>query len=394
MAMPSILHGDPEFSPVLGGPIYLLYRRAHLSGPTLELLRRRVLFFAVLTWLPLFLLSTFSGRLRTSAPLGFLLDIETHVKFLVAVPVLIIAEVVVHKHIPLVVKHFIERRIVISENIPRFYAAIESAMRLRDSKPLELALVLAVFTAGPWLWLHESAFLGSTWYGFSDARGFHLRPAGDWYVFVSIPIFQMLLLRWYFRLANWFVLLWRVSRLNLHLWPAHPDRAGGMGFLGRSSYALIPVLFAQGALVSGFIANNVLYEGQSLLSYKLLVITAVGLFVAVVLGPLVMFTSQLTRTRRSGLAKYGDLASDYEMRFDQKWLGDVARNQEVLGTGDIQSLADLGNSYAEVRKMRLVPFGFEELTYLVCATAAPLVPLLLLIMPLEGVLMKIIKIIA
>ena len=30
-------------------------------------------------------------------------------------------------------------------------------------------------------------------------------------------------------------------------------------------------------------------------------------------------------------------------------------NEALLGTGDIQSLADLGNSYAFVRRMNLVP---------------------------------------
>jgi hypothetical protein len=106
-----------------------------------------------------------------------------------------------------------------------------------------------------------------------------------------------------------------------------------------------------------------------------------------------MFAPHLDRAKRSGLTKYGDLASDYVRAFDQKWLGDGEKGEEVLGTGDIQSLADLGNSYAVVGEMRLVPFGIKDITRLVAATAAPLAPLLLIIMPLEEALTRILKII-
>jgi hypothetical protein len=238
-----------------------------------------------------------------------------------------------------------------------------------------------------------TASMDPTWYGFSDAAGFHLRSAGYWYVFVSIPIFQFMLLRWYLRLCIWFSFLWRVSRLNLKLLSAHPDRAGGLGFLGRSSYAFAPVLFAQGAMVSSFIANDVLYEGKSLLSYKLHVAIAITFFVATVLAPLVMFVPRLDSEKRSGLTKYGNLASDYVREFRHKWFREGIKTDEILGSGDIQSLADLGNSFGVVREMRLVPFGVQDIVRLIVATAAPLAPLLLLIMPMEEVATRILKMI-
>src|SRR5664279_1124262 len=80
-----------------------------------------------------------------------------------------------------------------------------------------------------------------------------------WYEIVSIPIFQFVLLRWYLRFFIWFQFLWQVSKLDLHLIPTHPDRAGGLAFLGKSSYAFSPILFAQGALLAGVIASRVLY---------------------------------------------------------------------------------------------------------------------------------------
>lgn len=392
MTTPATPNESPDFSLVQGGPLYQLFRRARISGPTLELLRRRVLFFALFTWLPPLLLSALSGQLLGDAPFGFLRDIETHVRFLVVIPVLIGAELVVHQRVRPAIKHFLERRIITVADMPRFHATIESATRLRNSIPLELTLVLLVWTAGLWIWLHLTASTGPTWYGIPDATGFHLRPAGYWYVFVSNPILQFLLLRWYLRLFIWFSLLWRVSRLDLQLLPAHPDRAGGLGFLGRTSYAFGPVLFAQGAMVSGYIADNVLHEGQSLLAYKILAVSVVATFVVAILGPLVMFAKHLDRAKRSGLARYGNLASDYVREFDQKWLVGE-KHEEVLGSGDIQSLADLGNSYTVVREMRLVPFGIQDAMRLALATAAPLAPLLLIIMPVEELLTRVLRII-
>jgi hypothetical protein len=58
----------------------------------------------------------------------------------------------------------------------------------------------------------------------------------------------------------------------------------------------------------------------------------------------------------------------------------------------IQSLADLGNSYAFVRKMHPVPFGLEDISRLAMATAAPLVPLLLTIFSPEELIMRIIMV--
>src|SRR5213078_3182215 len=48
---------DPrDFSVVLGGPLYQLFRKAHLTGDALELVRQRLLLIVALSWLPLLVL--------------------------------------------------------------------------------------------------------------------------------------------------------------------------------------------------------------------------------------------------------------------------------------------------------------------------------------------------
>lgn len=390
--VPEALQEIPDFSLVLGGPLYQIFQRAHLAGPALELLKRRVLFITALAWLPLLLLSLAAGQLLDGTGLRFLRDIETQVRFLIAIPVLVIAELVVHQRTRTVVKLFREREIISREDTPKFHAIIDGAMRARNSAPLELALIVLVYTLGHWVWLREGALGASSWYATIDSTNLHLTLPGYWYSFVSIPIFQFILIRWYLRLAIWYWLLWRVSRLNLRLVPTHPDGAGGISFLGGSSHAFGPVLLAQGAVLAGIIANRILYDGQNLVAMKWTIAALVGFFILAVLGPLTVFSPHLLQSKRVGLMEYGTLATSYTADFDEKWLRSGAKKEALLGTSDIQSLSDLANSYAVVRQMRSVPFDFSDVKVIIAATVTPLVPLLLTIMPLEELLHRLLKI--
>ena len=382
-----------EFLLVSGGPLFQLYRRTHLSGDSLEWLRRRVLVITLLAWLPLLLLSVFDGHaLGGSFKIPFLYDIEAHVRFLIALPVLIAAEVIVNQRIAHSVRQFVERRIVISEDVPRFNAAVESALRGRNSAAVEGTLLLFVYTLGIWIWRNQIVIKEPTWYAVPEAGRLHLSLAGYWCAFVSIPVFQFILLRWYLRLVLWFRLLWRISKLNLHLSAAHPDRAGGLGFLGESAYAFGPILFAQGAILAGIIANRVLHGGKDLLSFKMEAAGVVCFFIVAIFAPLLIFTPLLSSAKRKAYAEYGLLANRYLFGFEDKWIAGVPETSALLGAKDLQSLADLGNSYAMVREMRIVPFGLENVTRLAIATAAPLLPLVLTMFSIRQVADFLIKV--
>jgi hypothetical protein len=388
-----LLEGQDDFSLVLGGPLFQLLRRAHLAGTGAELLTRRMLASVLITWLPLFVLAMFMPTAEGASRLFFFRDVELHVRFLFALPVLIVAEVIVHRRLRPAVRAFIERRIVLPRDLDRFHKAIDSAVRLRNSLVLELALVALVYTVGLLVLNNRIAFDTATWYAVPGGR-WRLTPAGYWYVFVSIPIAQFILLRWYLRFFIWYRFLWQVSRIDLNLIATHPDHAGGLGFLGRTAYVFGPILFAQGAMLSALVASRVLYGGENLLSFRLQIAGFIAFFVAAILGPLLMFTPQMSRAKRRGLAAYGLLAQRYVEGFEQKWVsGDRAPADDLLGAADIQSLADLGNSYGLVREMRAVPFGLEDVSRLAIATAIPLLPLLLTVFSVEDLLMRIVGVI-
>jgi hypothetical protein len=384
--------GEHDFSLVLGGPVYQLFRRAHLTGDHLELTYRRVLGFVLITWVPLLLLSLKGLLLGHAERIAFFTDVEVHVRFLVALPVLIYAELIVNERITKVVRRFVERRIIATEDLPEFDEAIESACRLRNSVPVEAGLFVIVYILGLWVWHNRVAIDAATWYAGAGGR-WNLTLAGYWYTFVSIPLAQFVLLRWYFRIFIWFRFLWHVSRLKLNLISSHPDRCAGLAFLGRSSYAFGPLLFAQGAMLAGVIAARVLYMGQPLKSFQLQIAGVIAFFVFAVLIPLTMFSPKLAAAKRKGMAEYGQLAQDYVEDFEKKWIrGGPLPADEVLGSGDIQSLADLGNSYSVVKEMRAIPFGLQDISRLAIATAAPFAPLLLTVFTPEELLQQVIKV--
>jgi hypothetical protein len=387
----NVLRESQDFSLVLGGPLFQLLRRSHLTDDSLDLARQRIIVISLFAWLPLLALSALQGQLlggRVAVP--FLLDVEVHIKFLLAMPLLIAAELVVHQRMRFVVRQFLERNLIPESAMTRFDAAIASAFRLRNSVLAEVLLIAFVYGVGILIvWRHYTTLHTATWYATPLVEGLQLSPAGMWYGYVSLPVFQFLLLRWYFRLFIWSRFLWQVSRIELSLVATHPDRVGGLGFLANTVYAFIPLAVAHGALLAGNLANRIFYLDAALPEFKIEIAVVVIFLLCLVIGPLLVFAPQLAQAKRTGLREYGTLAERYVREFDAKWLrGGAPADEPLVGSADIQSLADMGNSFEVVRTMQIAPMTRDALLRLVAATLLPIVPLALTMMPLEELLAK------
>ena len=384
----NLLHEPTEFSLVQGGPLFQLLRRSHLSGDDLELLRIRIIVISMLAWLPLLVLSALDGKaLGGNVAVPFLLDAEVHARFLVALPLLIGAELVVHRRMRFVVKQFLERNLIPEGAMKRFDAAIASAFRLRNSVLAEVLLIILVYVAGFLIWREQYQLDTATWYASPTDDGMKLSFTGIWFGWVSLPVFQFLLMRWWFRICIWARFLWQVSRIDLKLVPTHPDRVGGLGFISNTVYAFVPLALVFGVILSGSIANQIFHQGAALPEFNVFIATYVIILLCVVLSPLMVFAPQLAQAKRVGIREYGTLAERYVREFDAKWLrGGAPPDEQLVGSGDIQSLADLANSYEVVKTMRIAPVTREAITRLVLATLVPIAPLVLTMMPLEKLL--------
>jgi hypothetical protein len=156
-----------------------------------------------------------------------------------------------------------------------------------------------------------------------------------------------------------------------------------------SSAAFAPLLLAHGALLAGVVANPIFFAGAKLPAFKMEIIGAVVFLLLMVLGPMLAFSPCLAHAKRTGLHEYGRLASRYVREFDLKWVrGGATADEPFLGSGDLQSLADLGNSFQVIREIQPFPFGKDTVIQLVVLTLIPILPLVLTIIPLEELIKK------
>jgi hypothetical protein len=384
---------EAKFSLVLGGPLYQLYLRTRAARPNLELAGRRTIVVTAICWLPLLLLTWCTGCLFGGPSVPFLFDAEVQAKILGAVPLLIASELIVHRRISKIIGQLFARRIIAPEDRGKFQLLVASSERLRNSTTAEVCMLLLATVGGHWLWSHDLTMNVTSWYGSRVDGQTDLAGAGYWYAFVSLPIFRFILLRWYFRLFIWYRFLWGVRALPLHLNLFHPDRAAGLGFLSGSLFAFAPFLIAQTVALAGIIGNRIWNSEATLAGFKTEIACAVLFLLFIVLTPLSFFAISLIPARRTAHREFGTLASRYVDDFRRKWThcDNENRRLELLGTSDIQSLADLGNSYNMVNEMRVFPFDTRVVLRLAILVLAPLGPLALTIVPIDHVVKGLIK---
>ena len=112
-----------------------------------------------------------------------------------------------------------------------------------------------------------------------------------------------------------------------------------------------------GAVVSASFAEEAAAGTMAFAKIYIVLLTMLVIVSVLFLGPLLVFSSKLETARREGRRTYRNFAARYVQDFDRKWLGGKPADEPLLGTPDIQSLADLQNSAEAVRTMRVVPFG-------------------------------------
>ena len=377
-----------KFSLVLGGPLYQALLRLGLTTPPIGHVERRIAASIAITWLPVLALTALAGTLFGGTKVPFFHDIEAQVRLLIALPLLIGAEPLVHAQLQVQVRQFVERGLIAAHDRAHFDRIIEDTMAVRNSMAIELVLLAAAIGVGFWVWREQFASRVGTWYLANDL----LTPAGAWYGFVSLGIFRFVLFRWYFRILLWYIFLWRVARMKLQLNALHPDGAGGIGFLGGSLGALVPILLAQSATLSAAIAGDLLHGGMALTAFRLEIGTAVVVLALIALVPLVFFFPAMLQAAFEGKLAYGSFAMRYVEEFRGRWLRRAAPAPEaLLGTSDIQSLADLANAHDRIRAMGLLPIGLKAVVRFAIIIALPFAPLVLTTIPLNVLLGRVLK---
>lgn len=383
----------PAFSIVDGGPAQSALRRLKLAQPLSNAALLRIAAFIILvTWVPLALFTFVQGVALRNAVIPFMWDISTHVRFLLAVPILIVTEDTIGARIRVTIAHFVEARLVRDDDLPRLAQIIATAIRFRDSR-LAASIILAIVALASLASARQG--LGTSVAAWHAPWGNgELSLAGYWYAAVCLPILYFLILRWIYRVFVWAFLLRQIAKLDLDLTPSHPDGAGGLAFLGRVLPLFGGIVFAMSSIVSARIATRALFGGAVLYDDLSALAVLIALEVAIFAGPLGLFVPKLYALREEGLRRYGALGTRYTCLFEKKWIRGGAGDEPLLGSGDIQSLADLANSYAVVDRMKIMPAGLEDIVPLLVAAILPALPLAAIVVPLDELFKTLLKLIA
>jgi hypothetical protein len=362
---------------LLGGPLYRLGCWSGLVRGGTNTLPLGVVLGASL-WLVLVLLALVEGQLHRVFTFEV---IAGHVRLLLVIPLFFFCEREFGARAATLVSTLMRSGVVAPGGIPALELETARTTRWKDAwLPEVLCFVAAVLVSPLGFQLGLSGGT-ATW----DPRG---APGGVtlmalWYWGVCLTLFRFLILRWLWRLGLWLFFLCRVSRLELHLVPTHPDGAAGLGYLEVVQIHLAPLVMSISAVEAASFAEEIQRGTMTLEAVYPLFATILAIDVLLFVGPLFLFAPMLWNCKVKGLSDYMEFASDYVGRFDDKWLkANPPPSEPLLGTSDIQSLADMANSVNLVRNMRWVPVSLELAKSYAAAALVPFLPLLLLKYPI------------
>ncbi len=341
----------------------------------------RTLVAVGLAWIPLALLSALRGG---DTFLSFLSDYASGSRFLIILPVLILAEPLLRERLALVARHF-ESDLVPRNQWPEFQASWNSCERLRNSILVRILIAVLTYATAAFLVQYLSptgAEFVSWWKGSPGFRAFSL--AGTWAFFVSYPILAYFTYLWLWRQFLWARFLRSTTRLNLRLVAAHPDTLGGLGFLEASVLGQIPFSFCLGVGLAGAIANRVLHQGLPLMAYRYIAAVMVVGVLLYCVGPYLFFTRILLQMRRDGMLSYGAFAHAVGEQFEKKWLHQTdTLTEEVLLVPDFSTTGDLYSVVHNIDDVRILPIGLVDLYAIVAAALIPAIPVLIAAIPFD-----------
>ena len=357
------------------GPFYRLQRRLGLLSDSDVAAGRRGLLFAALAWVPALLLGAIQGdALNEHHEQAILFDFNVYA-FAIAIVAFVVMEQTSDKRMIWLVGEFTARGIVPESSREAFARLRRTMERRTGSWSAECAILVGAYAlAYTWLERGAARIGGGTWFGLAEGGSLALTPAGWWTMLVALPLFWFLLGRWLWRFVTWGLLLRDVARCELRLVATHPDRCGGLAFVGQYPKTYVLFVFAMSTVVSSTVLKHVVYGGASLASFKFALLGVIVFLAVAFVLPLLTFAPVLRALKRQGLSRYGALASRHNLAFEAKWIDGASGEPAdgVLGSPDVSSLADLAAGYELVKNIRPVPLTKESIVPLVIAASLPM----------------------
>jgi hypothetical protein len=341
----------------------------------------------LIAWLPLVLLSALQGLALSPDPRkSMLLDIGAHARYLVALPLLVIAEAICLPGLAAIARQFSAMGLIPATHLPRYQSLLVSTQRLLASPTTDLVILLLAYIPSL-LGFPLEPQRNPNWIAPLAPGLQQLSLAGWWRALVSQPLYLLLVLSWFWRLLLWARFVRGVSRLDLQLVSSHPDRACGLGFVGTSAIFFIVLAFALSVPSAGMIAQEILHDGRALPDFTFVIAGVAIIQLVLFLGPLLFLIRPMQAARIRGTFQYGALAEAMGQQFESRWMrGTSGVTADALSAQDFSATTDLFSIAANIQGMRMLPISVQQVAQLVIAGLLPFLPVVLVALPLKEIL--------
>jgi len=376
---------EQEFLISQGGPFYELQRQLGLVSDRSEMVVRRLIIFLALTAFAPLLLELFSRGLDSAV--SILLNPDFLTRFVLFVVIAIMMERSIEQSLREFLKRFRESGLLGPDQRKQGAALVARSLRFRNSAIAESVCLVAAFTVSVLSLFSASADNETAALLLNSKTDSSLTPTGWWIMIISNPIFLFLTLRWLWRITIWSIFLHWISRLELRLVVTHPDKSGGIAFIGKYPNAFSPFVFAFSSVIAAIVFRLIDAEGMSVETYGFLMSAWLAIVLVVFLAPLTSFVVPLGRLRETALREADMIDTRTRRENEREVLG-----KNLMGPPDepLESEDEAPGDTAAIRKsadaLRLRPFSREAVIPL---SAAALIPLLIAgtsVLPLKELL--------
>ncbi|MGL6268452.1 MAG: hypothetical protein ACRC2O_11030, partial [Chitinophagaceae bacterium] len=343
--------------------------------------------------LPLVILTAISGTLYTGTNLSFIKDIAIQCRILIGIPMLILISDVVFKKTSPVLEYLSEVMMLPGDKEMFISGPLLKAKRSIDAAWTEIILVIIVVgiafsNEGGTSFFVEHIASGS-WIVSMKEIDYPLSNAGKWLHYISIPVFQFLLIRWLWRYLVWIMLLFKISKMNLCLQPSHPDNTGGLGVILIAQRNFIYLFVVFGIVISGEMIESLLGNEKLFDTIKVEILGYVILSISLVVFPLFFFTRKLVKTKYTGLIDLSKAGIILSKKFETEFVQHMSTEKKIAeNTVDPSMHVDYSGIYQSLQEMRTVPIGVSDIIIMGLLLFGTFVPIFFIHYSIAEILQK------
>lgn len=347
-----------------------------------------ILVALVICWLPLAFITLIQHNFWTgNFANSFITNFDMQVRLLITLPILIFSERVVNLKLGKLLTHFVSSGIIRTEDTERFYQIVGNQVKLMKSRWVDLALFILCYLQVFLIFFYTAENTHMLDWGLKEGHE-SLNIAGLWSTIISKPFVLYLVYGWMLRIVVWGIILYKIARLNLNLFPPHPDLVGGLGFLPYSIRYLSPVAFAFSAIIAGNMADFVLIEGAHVLDFKFLAIAYFIFITVLFIFPMLFFSKKLTSAREQSIFENNDYANgifrELQTKVALKGFNEVSADD--MNSPEFSTVCDMSGVFGNVLNMQTLPLTLKDLLPLWMMTAIPFVFVVFIEYPIIQVL--------